>query len=88
LTFRGLYSAVFRRGSNVIHSTQVAVDRHVRVTPSQIVVFDGERAPPSAPDIPALAIPLSAFMLLAYHHHFDWPDPDRVRAISDAIFYE
>jgi hypothetical protein len=35
-----------------------------------------------------LALPLTAFALLVYHHHFDWPDDESVERIEAALNYE
>ncbi len=84
LTFRGLYTAIYRKGSSLIHTTEAGLSRQAKGTASQYLVVMEEQ-PPGNPDIPAIAIPLSGFMLIVYHHHFGWPPDEVVRGITEGV---
>ena len=62
-TFRGLYSAVYRRSSTLVHPTQEGMERHMRVDGDQIeITLLEQEAKPEAPV--HLALPMWALMLL------------------------
>lgn len=83
-TFRGLYAAVYRRSSALIHPTQEGAERHMGLTDMGIVVgLDELEAKPRAPV--GFAIAMMAFMLIVYAHHFDWPDREVVAAFENGL---
>jgi hypothetical protein len=83
-TFRGLYAAVYRRSSTLVHPTQEGMERHMLLTAEGLVIsMDEQPAKPSAPFF--LALPMMALMLLVYQQHFGWPDEDTVRALENGL---
>ncbi len=87
LTFRGAYTALYRKGSTIIHSDQYAIDRYLSSPlTGSVTVHPREKHSPS-PDYPGFAIPLMGFLLLAFAHHFSWPDKQIVRTITDGLIY-
>lgn len=87
LTFSGAYAALYRKGSTIVHTDQYAVDRYLSSPlTGSVTVHQKEKRSPS-PDYPGLAIPFMGFLLLAFAHHFKWPDAQVVRAITDGLIY-
>lgn len=83
-TFRGLYTAVYRRSSALVHPTQEGMERHMELTNAGIVIgLDEQQAEPRAPV--GFAVPMMAFMLIVYAHHFDWPDQEIVSALEGGL---
>lgn len=83
-TFRGLYAAVYRRSSALIHPTQEGMERHMGSTDRGIVIgLDELQAKPRAPV--GFAVPMMAFMLIVYAHHFGWPDEEIVSALEAGL---
>lgn len=87
LSLRGMYTALYRRASGLVHSTQAGVERHLRVTESQTVVLPGEQTV-LPPDLLALGVPMIGLMLIANGHLFGWPEERKVRDVTEALFYE
>jgi hypothetical protein len=87
LTFRGAYTALYRKGSTIIHTDLYAVDRYLSTPLMSLVnVHPKEHHSPS-PDYPGFAIPLMGFLLLAFAHHFKWPNEQKVREITEGLLY-
>ena len=86
LTFRGMYTAIFRRASGLAHAAPTSLDRQITGSASQLVV--GKERPADPPDLHGVGVPLMAFVLVVYAHHFGWPDESKVRSISDFLMYE
>jgi hypothetical protein len=86
-SFRGLYTASYRKGSTFVHPAQAGLERHMRLSGDQVHVLPEEQAA-QPPDLPALAVPMMAFLLLAYERHFGWPEESIVRKLTDPIFYD
>jgi hypothetical protein len=86
-SFRGLYATVVRRASRMVHATQGGLQRHMRLTPDQVVVTTDERQP-EPPDAPELALPMTAFVLLVYRHHFGWPEKQRAQQMTELFLSE
>ena len=83
-TFRGLYAAVYRRSSALVHPTQEGMERHMELTDTGIVIgLDEQQAEPRAPV--GFAVPMMAFMLIVYAHHFEWPDQEIVSALEGGL---
>lgn len=83
-TFRGLYAAVYRRSSTLIHPTQEGMERHMESTDAGIVIsLDELQAKPRASV--GFAVPMMAFMLIVYAHHFGWPDEEVVSALEGGL---
>lgn len=83
-TFRGLYAAVYRRSSTLVHPTQEGMERHMRLTTEGLVISVDEQ--PAKPQVPFyLALPMMALMLLVYEKHFGWPDEDTIRALENGL---
>lgn len=83
-SFRGLYTAVYRRSSTLIHPTQEGMERHLRQTGTGIEVNLEEL--PAEPEAPVyLALPMMAFMLIVYSHHFGWPSAEVIEAIANTL---
>jgi hypothetical protein len=80
LTFRGLYSAIYRRTSKLVHPTQEGMERHSELSDDEATISAEER-PGSPPDLPELGLAAMGFALIVYAHHFDWPDPDVIANI-------
>ncbi len=87
LSFRGLYTSIYRKGSSLVHATEGGINRHSRLTDSQALILPDEQ-PAKPPDVPALGVVLVAFMLLVYERRFGWPSEATVRGIADSIFYK
>lgn len=86
LTFRGFYTSIYRRASSLVHATQAGVDRHTRVTGSQVLILPDEQDV-SPPDLHSVGVVMVCFMLLVYADRFAWPDESEVRELADSIFY-
>jgi Family of unknown function (DUF5677) len=84
LTFRGLYVAIYRFASRAAHGQPDSLTPYADSRAYPARVSRSEPAPDSIwwP----LAVPLYAHALLVCHDHLGWPDPDRVRAINDAMY--
>lgn len=83
-TFLGLYDAVYRRSSALIHPTQEGMERHMESTDAGIVIgLDELQAKPRAPV--GFAVPMMAFMLIVYAHHFGWPEEGVVSALEGGL---
>ncbi len=83
-TFRGLYAAVYRRSSALIHPTQEGMERHMESTDTGLIIsLDELQAQPRAPV--GFAVAMMAFMLVVYAHHFDWPDQETVSALEGGL---
>jgi uncharacterized protein DUF5677 len=83
-TFRGLYAAVYRRSSALVHPTQEGMERHMTSTDTGVVV--GIEELPAHPNAPVgMAVPMMAFMLVVYGHHFGWPDVEIVQALEAGL---
>lgn len=84
LTMRGMYVAVYRISSRAAHAQPDSLDPYCDPTIYPAVVSRARRDEPSIwwP----LAVPLYAHALLICHDQLNWPDPDRVRQINDAMY--
>jgi hypothetical protein len=80
LTFRGLYAAIYRRTSKLVHPTQEGMERHAELSDDDATISAEER-PGSPPDLPGLGLAAMGFALIVYAHHFDWPDRDFIAGI-------
>jgi len=87
LTFKGAYTALYRKGSTIIHTDQYAVDRYLSAPLVSLVNVRSKEHHSPSPDYPGFAIPLMGFLLLAFAHHFKWPNEQVVRAITDGLIY-
>ena len=87
LTFLGAYTAIYRKGSNVVHSDLSAVDRYLSSPLTGAVTAHATEQHSSSPDYPAFAVPLMGFLLVAFAHHFRWPDEQVIRKITDGLIY-
>jgi len=87
LTFRGAYTALYRKGSTIIHTDQYAVDRYLSSPLRGSVTVHPREKHSASPDYPGFAIPLMGFLLLAFAHHFNWPNEQVVRTITDGLIY-
>jgi hypothetical protein len=85
LSFRGLYTAIFRPASRIAHAEVDALESNLRVRPTQIVVSMTE--PPKFSRA-AFAMPLTALVLLVYDHHFGWPGEPRTGTLVAALNFE
>ncbi len=84
LTFRGLYAAVYRMGSRAVHVEQASLEPYIDydVYPRRV-----DRGPKDDPSIWwPLTVPLYAQALLVCNEQLRWPDPDKVRAINNAMY--
>ncbi len=80
LTFRGLYSAIYRRTGKLVHPTQEGLERHAELSDDRATIT-AEEQPGSPPDLPSLGLAAMGFVLIVYAHHFDWPDRDVIAGI-------
>lgn len=56
----------------------------MELTDAGIVIgLDEQQAEPRAPV--GFAVPMMAFMLIVYAHHFDWPDQEIVSALEGGL---
>ncbi len=83
LSFRGLYTHVYRVASRAVHAQVETLDGSIDSSGYPWVV---RREQDDSMYLPSLAVPLFAMALLVCAERFSWPDPDRVRAINDAFF--
>lgn len=84
LSFRGTYTAIFRSASRIAHAEVDSLQSNLRVRPTEIVVSMNE---PEKFGRAAFALPLMAFALLVYDHHFGWPGEPRTRRMVAALNY-
>jgi hypothetical protein len=84
LTFRGLYAAIYRRTSKLVHPTQEGLERHGEISADHVTISAEER-PGSPPDLPELGLAAMGFVLIIYAHHFDWPGHEIVRGIVHSL---
>jgi hypothetical protein len=85
LSFRGLYTAIFRPASRIAHSEVDAMESNLTVRASEIIVSTSERPKFGRA---AFAMPLTALVLLVYDHHFGWPGEPRTGALVAALNFE
>jgi hypothetical protein len=85
LSFRGLYTAIFRPASRIAHAELDSLDSLLTVRASEIVVSMKERPKFGRA---AFAMPLTALALLVYDHHFDWPGEPRTGTLIAALNFE
>jgi hypothetical protein len=84
LTFRGLYVAIYRMGSRATHVETDSLGPYLDndVYPKRVY-----RSRKDAPSIWwPLAVPLYAQALLVCNEQVNWPDPERVKAINNAMY--
>ncbi len=83
LTMRGLYTMVYRTGSSAAHVQPDSLEPYAELHESPRVI----RRPLDEPSIWwPLAVALYAHALIVCHDQLNWPDPDRVRAINNAMY--
>ena len=85
LTFRGLYTGIFRTTSRFAHAEVDSLQANIRARNRELVVSMNE---PAVFGRAGLALPLSAFVLLVYNHHFNWPGEPRTGRMVAALNYE
>lgn len=84
LTMRGLYTTVYRTGSQAAHVQPESLAPYGELDASPRVIRRSGKNDPSIwwP----LAVALYAHALVVCHDQLNWPDPERVRAINDAMY--
>lgn len=84
LTMRGLYTMVYRTGSRAAHVQPDSLEPYGELHVSPRVIRRPSKDEPSIwwP----LAVALYSHALIVCNDQLNWPDPDRVRAISDAMY--
>jgi len=84
LSMRGLYTFVYRPGSATAHMQPETLEPYGTWETSPCVI---DRPSKDEPAIwwPML-VPLYAHALIACHDQLNWPSPDRVHAINNAIY--
>jgi hypothetical protein len=85
LTLRGLYTLIYRPASRAAHVQPDALEPYAtNLQGARIVVDRPEKDEPSIwwP----VTVPLYAHALIVCHDQLGWPDPDRVRAINNAMY--
>jgi hypothetical protein len=84
LTMRGLYTMVYRTGSRAAHLQPDSLEPYATIHASPIVVARPSKDEPSIwwP----LTVALYAHALIVCNEQLNWPDPDRVREINDAMY--
>jgi hypothetical protein len=87
LTFRGAYASLYRKGSTIVHTDQFAVDRYLSSPLTGSVTVHKREKHSSSPDYPGLAVPFMGFLLLTFARHFNWPNDQVVRKITDGLIY-
>jgi hypothetical protein len=83
LTFRGFYTTIFRPASRVAHAEADGIDGHLTARPREVVVSMRENRADRLP----MAYFFAVFALLAYRHHFGWPEEHRARAVTDLVVF-
>lgn len=87
LTFRGFYTAVYRKTSNLIHADMASPGRFGTMPLSgQVTIHPREKHSESA-DYPSFSVALIGFLLIVFDHHFSWPGRDVVEGITNSIMY-
>jgi len=87
LTFRGFYTAVYRKGSNLIHADMASPDRFATMPLIGQVTIHAREKRSENPDYPAFSIALVGFLLIVFDHHFSWPGRDLIDRITNALMY-
>lgn len=84
LTMRGLYTMVYRTGSRSAHVQPDSLEPYAELQASPRVIRRPNKDEPSIwwP----LAVALYAHALIVCNDQLNWPDPDRIRAINDAMY--
>jgi hypothetical protein len=86
LTFRGLYVAIYRMGSRAAHVEADSLGPYLDYDVYPKRVYRSRKDEPSIwwP----LAVPLYAHALLVCNEQMNWPDPERVKAINNAMYVQ
>lgn len=84
LSMRGMYTFVYRPASALAHMQPETLEPYSTWGKFPSVVDRPPRDEPS-PWWP-IVVPLYAHALIACHDQLNWPDPDRVRAINNAMY--
>jgi hypothetical protein len=84
LTFRGLYVAIYRMGSRAAHVEADSLGPYLDydVYPKRVHRSTRDDSSIWWP----LAVPLYAQALLVCNEQMNWPDPERVKAINNAMY--
>jgi hypothetical protein len=85
LTFRGLYTAIFRTASRIAHAEVDSMQANVRVLPTQTIVRIDE---PEVFGRAWMGLPLTAYAVLVFNHHFGWPGTDWANHMIELMNYE
>lgn len=84
LTMRGLYTIIYRTGSQAAHVQPESLEPYGQLHALPRVIDRPSKEEPSIwwP----VAVALYAHALIVCHDQLNWPDPDRVRAVNDAMY--
>jgi hypothetical protein len=84
LTMRGLYTMVYRTGSQAAHVQPESLAPYGEFDRSPRVIRRSNNDDPSI--WWGLAVPLYAHALIVCNDQLNWPAPERVRAINDSMY--
>jgi uncharacterized protein DUF5677 len=85
-SFRGLYTAIYRTSSRLAHAEVDSLQANVWERPNQLLLITTKERPRLGRA--GLSLPLFAFALLVYDHHFGWPGEPRTAAIVASMNFE
>lgn len=87
LTFRGFYTAVYRKTSNLVHADMASPDRFASKPLAGHVTIDISEQRSENNDYPALSAAMLGFLLVVFGVRFNWPDRSVVDAITNGLMY-
>lgn len=83
LSFRGIYTAIYRTASRLAHAEVDSLQANVWERPNLLLLVTTKERPRFGRA--ALAFPLFAFGLLVYNEHFNWPGEPRTSRMVAAL---
>lgn len=87
LTFTGFYTAVYRKGSRLIHADMSSVDRFATMPLLGQVTIHATEKHTESNDYPAFAAPFVGFLLIVFEDRFGWPAREVIDAATNALMY-
>lgn len=87
LTFRGFYTTVFRKTSNLVHADMASPDRFASMPMTGHVTIHPIERHSESEDYPAFSVAMVGFLLIVFGERFNWPDRRLVEAITNELMY-
>lgn len=87
LTFKGFYTAVYRKASNLIHADIASPDRYATMPIQGHVTIHKTEQHSKNNDFPAFAGAMVGFLLIVFEDRFGWPDLELTEAIANGLMY-